>query len=398
MTDKLRVLAVVAGLAIGERGGGAERFGVELASSLDRSTFDPIVCGFWRRGLPVEDVWLQRLADAGIPAFFAANRGEHFSLWAYLQGLDHILSRLRGTHVQVIHSHYQLGSVAAPYLGLRLRARALVRTAHGPVFHEWGRSAIGAACRLVFTKGLYPLAFDAEAGVSQEIVESLDRRFVARALRKKALLLHNAIALPRPGCSPDVPKLRADLGLAPGTPVVGSVGRLAEQKGYRYLLEAIPTVLASRPDTRFVLIGDGELRASLEEMAARLGLMDHVIFAGLRPQAQLYYPAMDLFVLPSVWEGLPTVVLESMASRVPVVATDIAGARDLVQDGATGWLAPPANPRLLAAAILDALERPDKRMEFAHRAASEVLPKYTIEHVAAGYEKLYRELVEAGSR
>jgi len=394
MTGKLRVLTVVAGLAIGQRGGGAERFGVELATSLDRSGFEPIVCAFWRRGLPVEDAWLQRLSDAGVPAFFAAERRPpgRFSPRAYLQGLEQIISRLKGAQIQIIHSHYQLGSVAAPYLRRQLGATVLVRTAHGPVFHEWGRTAIGLACRVAFTKGLYPLAFDAEAGVSRQVVESLDRRLVARALHKKAYLLHNAITLHRPDELPDAAKMRAELGLSAGSTVVGSVGRLAEQKGYRYLLEAIPTVLASRPDIRFVLIGDGELRASLAEMAAQLAVTDHILFAGLRLNAERYYPAMDLFVLPSIWEGLPTVVLESMARGVPVVATDIAGTRELVQDGATGWLVPPADPHRLALAILDALAHPDKRAELARRAVNEVLPNYAIEHVAAGYERLYREL------
>jgi glycosyltransferase involved in cell wall biosynthesis len=393
MTGKLRVLTIVAGLAIGERGGGAEKFGVELARSLDRSAFDPVVCGFWRRGIPVEEIWLQRLADDGIPAFFAADRSGRFSPRSYLRGLRQIVARMGEAPVHVIHSHYQLGSVAAPYLRPRLEARTLVRTAHGPVFEEWGHSATGWVLRLLFTQGLYPVVFHAEAGVSQQIVESLDRRPLARALGKRAFLLHNAIAVRKGVSGPDVVQRRTELGLPQASMVVGSIGRLAEQKGYRYLLEAIPAVLASRPGVRFVLIGDGELRASLQALAARLGIAEQVLFAGLRPNAELYYPAMDLFVLPSIWEGLPTVVLESMASGVSVVASDIAGVRELVQAGATGWLAPPANPGALAKAILDALARPDKRAEFAERAAREVLPNYTLERVARGYEDLYRKLV-----
>jgi glycosyltransferase involved in cell wall biosynthesis len=269
----------------------------------------------------------------------------------------------------------------------------LVRTAHGPVFHEWGRSVTGLACRLIFTKGLYPIVFDAEAGVSQQIVASLDRRLMARTLGKKAFLLHNAIISRAPVSVPDVARLRGELGLPAQATVVGSVGRLAEQKGYRYLLEAIPTVLASCPDVRFVLIGDGELRASLEAMAEQMGIAGHLVFAGLRPNAELYYPAMDLFVLPSIWEGLPTVVLESMASGVPVVATDIAGARELVQEGITGWLVPPADPSSLAAAILDALARPETRAAFAACAAREVLPQFDLGFVADRYEDLYHQLI-----
>jgi len=295
----------------------------------------------------------------------------------------------------VIHSHYQLGSVAAPYLRRRLGARAIVRTAHGPVHEEWGRSASGLVLRTVFTRVLYPLAFDAEAGVSQQIVDSLDRRLIARALRKKAVLMHAAIGALKPAEIPDPAGARAALGLAPGLTVVGSVGRLSEQKGYRYLLEAVPAVLAARPDILFVLIGDGELRAPLENLARQLGVADRVLFAGSRPNARLYYPAFDLFVLPSIWEGLSAVVLESMASGVAVVGTDIPGVRDLIQDGLTGWLAPARNPQRLSTAILDALAHGEKREEFARRAAREVVPNYTLERIAKRYEELYRQVAAA---
>jgi glycosyltransferase involved in cell wall biosynthesis len=285
--------------------------------------------------------------------------------------------------------------VAAPFLRRRLGARAIVRTAHGPVYEEWGRSATGPVLRAVFTRAIYPLVFDAEAGVSQQIVESLDRRLIARALHKKAHLMHAAIGALKPPEIPDAVKARAELGLAPDGTVVGSVGRLSEQKGYGYLLEAIPAVLAARPDTVFVLIGDGELRASLEKLALQLGIADRVFFAGSRPNARLYYPAFDLFVLPSLWEGLSAVVLESMASRVAVVGTDIPGVRDLIQDGLTGWLAPARDPQALSVAILDALAHPEKREEFARRAAREVVPNYTLERIAQRYEALYRQVVAA---
>jgi glycosyltransferase involved in cell wall biosynthesis len=394
MTQKLRVLTLIKSLAIGELGGGADRTGLEIAVRLDRSGFDPVVCAFWRRGQPVEETWVSYLAERDVPVFFVADRRQHFDPLAYIGALSKIPSLLGGRlPVDVIHSHYQLGSVAAPYLRRRLGARAIVRTAHGPVDEEWGKSVTGGALRALFSRVCYPLTFDAEAGVSQQIVASLDRRLIARALHKKAALMHAAIGVLRPDEMPDSARARAELGLAPGVTVVGSVGRLSEQKGYKYLLEAIPAVLAVRPDLLFVLIGDGELRASLEKQAVQLGITDHVLFAGSRPNARMYYPAFDLFVLPSLWEGLSAVVLESMASRVAVVGTDIPGVHDLVQDGLTGWLAPARDPQSLAAAILDAIAHPEKREEFARRAASEVVPHYTLERIAERYEALYRKVV-----
>lgn len=134
------------------------------------------------------------------------------------------------------------------------------------------------------------------------------------------------------------------------------------------------------------------MRGALEAEAAALGVAHAITFVGARADAGVLYPALDLFVLPSLWEGLPTVVLESMASGVPVVATDIPGTCDLVQEGVTGWLAPPADPSGLSQAILRALDDPIQRVAIARHAAEQVVPRYTMDAIARQYAELYRQL------
>lgn len=395
MADRIRVLTIVSSLALGElSGGGAGRFGIELARNLDADRFESIVCSFWRHDALSEQHWADYLTKVGVEVLFAADRGREFDPPKYIRGFSNIASYFRERPVDVIHSHFQLGSIAALSLKRTLKAKAMVRTAHGSVRWEWSNTVHGFLCRQIFTKWLFPLMFDAEAGVSRSAVSSLNRRPGTRIIGKKVLLLHNGISLDRFVKAGRNPTKRLEIGLSPHDLVIGSVGRLSEQKGYTFLIEAAPTVIAKFPNVKFIIIGDGELRDSLHRKTEQLGLSETVIFAGHRQDVESLYGIMDLFVLPSLWEGLPTAVLESMACGVPVVATDIPGTRELIQVNQTGWLAQPRDPINLAACILEALNSPAKRAALAQTALQDVVPRFSMAHIARQYEQLYRELVK----
>lgn len=394
VAGKIRVLTIVSGLAIGEPLGGAERFGIELASHLNREKFEAIVCAFWHRGVSAEQHWEKYLANAGVHAFFAVERGGGFTLSRYIRGLKNIMDHLRGIPISIIHSHFQLGSVTALFLRQTLGAKVLVRTAHGPLQREWSNTLFGFLCRQIFTQWIFPGAFDIEVGVSQAVVSSLDRRWGARIAGKRTLLIHNGICLKRFKSATSAQDERLAMGFSPDDLVVGSIGRLSEQKGYTYLIEAVPTVITAFPNARFLIIGDGELRNQLRCQAARLGLSDIIVFTGPRQDVESMLKMMDLFVLPSLWEGLPTVILESMASGVPVVATDIPGTRELIWPGETGWLARPRDPMSLATCIIEALSNPAKRAAVAQKALQDVVPRFSIQHIAKRYEQLYYSLLK----
>jgi glycosyltransferase involved in cell wall biosynthesis len=142
----------------------------------------------------------------------------------------------------------------------------------------------------------------------------------------------------------------------------------------------------------FVILGDGEQRAEIETAIHELGLENHIILPGSRKNVEAYLYAYDLFVSSSRWEGLPTVVMESMAAGVPVVATNIPGSRDLVQDGVTGWLVKPENSGALAEKILLALDSPAEQERFTTQALK-AIQIYSIENVAAAYAALYQKLL-----
>jgi glycosyltransferase involved in cell wall biosynthesis len=167
---------------------------------------------------------------------------------------------------------------------------------------------------------------------------------------------------------------------AAGTPalegtIVGNVARLAEQKGQRTLLEAAPLVLERRPDVRFAIAGEGELRPQLEALAAPLG--DRVLLLGRRDDVPDLLASFAVFAFPSRFEGLCLAVIEAQAAGVPVVATPVGGIRETVVDGETGWLVPPDDPRALADRILWSLDHADEARRVAAEGARRARERYS---------------------
>jgi glycosyltransferase involved in cell wall biosynthesis len=134
--------------------------------------------------------------------------------------------------------------------------------------------------------------------------------------------------------------------------VVGSIGRLNEQKGHRYLLDAAPAVLRAHPDARFLIVGDGDLAEPLRRQAQALGLADRVVFAGHRGDVPEMLGAIDVLCLPSLYEGTPLALFEAMAAGKAIVASAVDGCAEVLADGTTGLLVPPRDPAALGAAVV----------------------------------------------
>lgn len=176
--------------------------------------------------------------------------------------------------------------------------------------------------------------------------------------------------------------------------VVGTVARLATQKAIHVLLEATPLLLRDDPATRVLIVGDGPLRATLEDRARRLGISQAVTFAGYQEDVASAYAAMDVFVLPSRDEGYGLVFLEAMAMGVPVVGTRVVGTTDAVEDGVTGLLVPYADAPALARAVLRILGDPELTRRLRGTAAERVRD-FSRERSTGRVEALYRDLAEA---
>ena len=183
------------------------------------------------------------------------------------------------------------------------------------------------------------------------------------------------------------------LGNEEGILRVLTVAHLNNQKGHRYLLEAIPAIRRELPQTRFFLAGEGHLRKELETLSRTLDVDRFVAFLGTRDDVPNLLVSADLVVLPSLFEGLPLTLLESMAAGRAIVATDVPGNRDAVVDGATGLLVPPADPESLARAIIRLLADRSLRTAMGERGKARLASVFTLRAMCDRTEDLYREML-----
>jgi glycosyltransferase involved in cell wall biosynthesis len=189
------------------------------------------------------------------------------------------------------------------------------------------------------------------------------------------------------------PGLRKEFGIGNGTFLIGSVGRLAPQKGQRYLLEAIQKMVAAGEDVALVLVGEGPLLGSLKAQVAASGLERRVFFAGFRPEVRDLMPEFDVFVLPSVWEGFGLVLLEAMAAGRAIVASRVSAIPEVVEDGVTGFLVPPGDSDALAEALVTLRRDGVKRERLGIAGAERLRRQFTLERMVERTIEVYRAVL-----
>jgi glycosyltransferase involved in cell wall biosynthesis len=178
-----------------------------------------------------------------------------------------------------------------------------------------------------------------------------------------------------------------------GTRIIGTVGHLAGHKGQRYLIAALPHLLQTHPRIGCVIAGTGDLHEALAAQAAELGVADHVRFTGFRHDVLSLVQQFEIFVFPSIQEGLGTSILDAMALYKPVVATRAGGIPEVVQDGVTGLLVPPQNPGALADAIRFLLQHPEQSKKFGSAGRQRVAQHFTAERMATQTLHVYQQLL-----
>jgi glycosyltransferase involved in cell wall biosynthesis len=197
----------------------------------------------------------------------------------------------------------------------------------------------------------------------------------------------------RPRSGDEIAATRLELGFAPDDVAIGTVTRLHDSKGNQFLVDAARDVIASRPQARFVLVGEGPLLGDLQTQAHALGLGDRFRFHGFHRDTAAVLAALDLSVFPSLWEGTPLTAFEALAAGKPIVATDADGLLDILEDGKTAWIVPKRDAGALARAIVHAIDHPEERAAKA-RAAREAGTGYDIAAFVRKMERLYALLHE----
>jgi glycosyltransferase involved in cell wall biosynthesis len=306
------------------------------------------------------------------------------------------LTRLLRLHaVDVVHTHrYKdtvLGAVAAALAGVP----CLLRTVHGRSEPMRGWSWTKYQAYNAMDRAVLRWFADGMIAVSGGVAKSLEALASPSA---PVVSLPNGIDLEKVRPTRFRRDVRHELAVGPASPLIGVVGRLSPVKGHAHFLDAAHVMRREEPAARFVVVGDGELAAGLKARAAKLGLDDACTFAGARQDVYDLVSAMDVFVLPSLDEGIPMALLEAMALGTPVVAAAVGGVPEVITNDETGVLVPPADPAALADACLALVRNRQRALAMAGRARRVVADRFSHERNGERLVDLYREAMARGAR
>jgi starch synthase (maltosyl-transferring) len=352
--------------------GGAERCLVELATRVDRARFEPVVYSIARRPPPPRDVLVRRLEQSGVACRFL----QAATSWSFpiaLRRLTGLLAAQRPQVVQTFLFHANiLGRLAARWAGSPPVLAGIRVAEHGSRWHLWlDRWTHGLVVRHVC--------------VSDAVARFAEVR--GKLPPEKMVVIPNGIdATQYPASRP------ADLvalGVPAGHAVVTFAGRLEWQKGVDWLIASAPPWLKRRPECDLLVVGEGPESRQLVAQCKMLGISGRVHFAGWRDDLPAILAASRLLVLPSRWEGMPNVVLEAMASRLPVVATDVEGLRELLGSQAGPQLVPPGDHQALGTRILSLLDDSGMAGEIGQSNRDRVEQAFSLDRVIAAYQDLW---------
>jgi glycosyltransferase involved in cell wall biosynthesis len=305
--------------------------------------------------------------------------------------LAHLTYAFARGRYDVVHTHSSKAGILGRVAARAARVPIVVHTVHG-----WGFNDEGASLQPAFVRAerwCAPLA-DALIAVSEDAVTEALRRGVGRP--EQYTVIRSGVDLTRfARPTGSTRRLREELGIPETARIVGSVMRLSPPKDPMGLVDLLAGVIARIPDVVLVIVGEGPMRAALEDHVATRRLSDRVYLPGLRSDVPEFLALFEVFVFSSGFEGLPRVVPQAMAAGLPVVATDVGGIREAVIDGGTGYLVAPGDREALVARTAELLIDGDRArtMGTAGRAHA---TRFDARTMIAEIEALYHRLLAEG--
>jgi glycosyltransferase involved in cell wall biosynthesis len=331
-------------------------------------------------------------AEKGVEPVILPELGREVRPYRDCTALVKLVRLLRRLRPDIVHTHTAkagaLGRIAAKLAGIPV----IVHTFHGHVLHGY------------FSRGTTRFFLTIErclAAISTKVLTVSDGQ--CRDLLRLRIGRPETVGVMPLGLELDGflgsdlrrGELRRQLDVNAEAPLVGIIGRLAPIKDHATFLEAASDLHKSRPDVRFLIVGDGELRSRLEQQAHALGLDGCAHFLGWQRELEPIYADLDLVVLSSLNEGTPVSLIEAMAAGLPVVATKVGGVPDLVADGKTGLLVPPKDPMAMSQAMETLLADPERRRQMGRLGRDAVYPLYSDTALMDRMHRLYSSLLQA---
>jgi glycosyltransferase involved in cell wall biosynthesis len=366
---RIQILNLAASIAMG----GAERVMLSMASAIDGCRFDYRFCLFIDLRRPACELYA-----------LLKEEGRSVTTIEIMKTVDwrqlaHCWKIIKNSKPALLHTHGHrsdfFGLLMAKCMGI-----PIVATVHG-----WTSST--SRLRLYEPLHRWGLKyFDVVIAVSEEI----RLRLVEAGVRpENVVTVTNAIDVSTFSSDRSGIEFRKEMRISPEAKVIGTVGRLSLEKGLEYFLRAGAQIIAKDSSVTLLLVGEGPQRRELEALAESLGISSSVVFCGYRRDVERIYPAFDIFVLPSLTEGLPIALLEAMACTRPVVASRVGGIPSVIQDGVTGLLVEPTNVGQLVDAFRNLLDDPELGRGLGVSARQSIERRFGVSEWIKNIESIY---------
>lgn len=357
---------------------GAERVLINLVKHYDKRKITPYVALLRDSRAPAHEL-IEKVIQGGGREIVVPCRK-----WLDLKALNQVCASVRQHEIDLLHCHEMKGRLYGLFVSKRLYLPTL--TTH----HNWIRNKLSTT---VFEAldAFYIRFFNKIIPVSAGVKKMLNKIAIPD---KQMTVILNGIDLPEfRGDKYAARALRQSLKIDIEAPIVGIVGRLSIEKGHSFFLEAAQKVLQKNPYTRFIVVGDGELRNELQNQTRALMIENAVHFTGFQKNIADFYALMDICVMPSLLEGTPMALLEAMAAGVPMIASETGGIPRIITNGYNGVLVKPADSQALANAILQLMEPPTDCQYLSTNAQKTIQAKYSATRMTRQYEDEYRRLL-----
>jgi len=380
-TKKIKVLHIITYLPVG----GAQDNTLITVEDLDKARYDvTLLCA--RKG-----EWVDRaLAVRNLKIIFIDELLRKIHPVYDLVAFFRIFRLIRIEKYDIVHTHSSKpgfsGRLAAKMAGVPI----VVHTIHGFPFHEFMNPV--ASKFFILLERLLSKFSDKLITVSKlNMKKAISLKLAGK---DKFVNIYSGIRYNKFQGPFNTIKIKQSLHISSSLKIVGMIGRLSEQKAPQFFIQSIPEVLKQHKKTHFILVGDGELRKPLEKLCRRLKIEDCVHFLGYRDDIPELLSIMDVFVLPSLWEGLGRSLTEALYMKRPVIASDVEGVPELIEHGKTGLLVKPKDKNSISSAILYLLKNPDIAIKLGNQGRRRVIDNFEAKKMVHEIDLLYQKLLK----
>ncbi len=309
--------------------------------------------------------------------------------WGSAKIFLELVREFKKSNDQLIHTHSYKDTILAAPAAKLCGIQRVVRTVHGLREPFEGLKAFKMSLYEAIERTVHRYCVDSIIAVSSQI----ESKYKAEGEGSRVTCIRNGIDLEGKSIQSDRRRIRKDLGIDSGTCLIGTVGRLTPVKGIPYLLQAARMLLLQGANVKVLVVGDGSIRPDLMTQTRDLGISENVVFLGHREDTDELLQAMDIFVLPSLSEGIPMALLEAMAASRAVVASRVGGIPEIVEDGFEGFLVEPMDVNSLAERCRRLIESPDVARKMGEQARKRVERDFSATAMADRVALVYKELL-----